>query len=201
MFFHPFTQVIRWLPAIRFTLCCQAELLQYLGIDVDIDGIGITQQRMAFCPLEITLVPVAHVLVRLRQLVVENTVVLLVHFPLIRVGFTLHELFTVLASPAGQKTNTGTGGGLVIDHKIRVISELSALPSALVNAGNFSREPNSIMTSWKGLQSPVGGTTGIRTESAGPRILGNRTIQHGHHIMTFKVSGVRQYQVGKRHRF
>lgn len=42
------------------------------------------------------------------------------------------------------------------------------MPSAFVNAGSFSRLASSISTSWNGLHSPVGGTTGMRTESTGP---------------------------------
>ena len=41
-------------------------------------------------------------------------------------------------------------------------------PSAVVNAGSFRREASSTRTSWNGLHSPVGATTGTRTESAGP---------------------------------
>jgi hypothetical protein len=41
-------------------------------------------------------------------------------------------------------------------------------PSAVVKAGSFRRDASSTSTSWNGLHSPVGGTTGTRTESAGP---------------------------------
>ena len=42
------------------------------------------------------------------------------------------------------------------------------MPSGRTKAGNFSRDASSISTSWNGLHSPFGGTTGMRTESTGP---------------------------------
>jgi hypothetical protein len=42
------------------------------------------------------------------------------------------------------------------------------VPSFVTKAGSFRRVPSSISTSWKGLHSPVGGSTGMRTESTGP---------------------------------
>ena len=65
MCLHAFAQVLRRLPAVRFSLRGETEFLQNLRIDVDIDGFGITCQHMAFGPFQVTLVPVTHVLVGL----------------------------------------------------------------------------------------------------------------------------------------
>ncbi len=123
---HPLTQMLRGLPAGRLALRGEAELLQYFGIDVDVDGFGITRQRMALGPFQVTLVPVAHVLVGLGQFVLEYAVVLLVHLPLPGIGFALHVFLTTLATPAGQEADAGTGRCFVIDYKIRVVAELAA---------------------------------------------------------------------------
>ena len=97
----------RRLLAVRLALRGEAELLQHFGIDVDVDRFGVTRQAVALGPFQVTLIPVAHVLVGLGQLVMEHAVVLFVHFPLLGVGLALHELLAALAAPAGQEADTG----------------------------------------------------------------------------------------------
>ena len=78
MCFHALAQMIGRLLAIRFALRRQPELLQNLRVNVEIDGFGVTQQRVALGPFQVALVPVAHVLVGTRQFIVKYAVVLLV---------------------------------------------------------------------------------------------------------------------------
>lgn len=100
--------------------------MQHLGIDVNQDRLGIAGQAVVLRPLQIALVPVAHVLVRLGQMVLEDAVVLLVHLPLFRIGLALEELLPALAAPAGQEADAGAGLGLVVDHEVGIVAELAA---------------------------------------------------------------------------
>ena len=90
---------------------------------MDVNGLDISRQSMALGPFQVTLVPVAHVLVGLGQLIVEYAVVFLVHLPLPGIGLTLHEFLATLTPPTGQETDAGSG--FVIDHKVRVVAEFA----------------------------------------------------------------------------
>ena len=109
-------------PALRR----HAELLQHFGVDLDHDRVGVAAQARPLRPLVIALVPVAHVLVGRRQLLLEHAIVLGVHLPLPRIGFALHELLAALAAPAGEEADARTGLGLVVDDEIGVVAVLAA---------------------------------------------------------------------------
>ena len=73
----------------------------------------------------ITLIPVAHVGVFGRQVMLMHAVVLGVHLPLLRVGRAHHALVTVFAAPAGQKALTGIRRSLKVHHEVRVVAEFA----------------------------------------------------------------------------
>ncbi len=56
---------------------------------------------------------------------VVDTVVLRIHLPLVGVGLALHELLPPLATPAGEEADTGAGFGLIVDHKVGVVTVLT----------------------------------------------------------------------------
>ena len=82
MHLQAFSQTLGRFTSLALALCCQAELLQHLRIEMDGNGFSVTRHTVSACPVQIALVPVAHVLVGLRQMVVIDAVVLLVHLPL-----------------------------------------------------------------------------------------------------------------------
>ena len=113
-----------WRPS-PLALRREAEVLQHLGIEVDQDRLGVARQAVALRPFQVALVPVAHVLVGPRQLVMEDAVVLGVHLPLVRIGLAAHEFLAALAAPAGQEADARAGLGLVVDDEVRVVAELA----------------------------------------------------------------------------
>ena len=118
-------QVLRRLPARPLALRGEPELLQHLGIELDQDRIVEAAHAHALRPFHVALVPVAHVLVRRRQLVVEHAVVVRVHLPLLRVRLALQELVAVLAAPAGEEADARARLGLVVDDEVGVVAELA----------------------------------------------------------------------------
>ena len=160
--------MLRRLARDALALRGEAEFLQHLRVQVDQDRLGVALDAVALRPLEVALVPVAHVLVGRRQLVVVDAVVLRVHLPLPRVGLAAHELLAALAAPAGEEADARARLGLVVDDEVGVVAELARAVRAARTPGTSRRPASSISTSWNGLHSPVGGTTGMRTESTGP---------------------------------
>ena len=63
---HAFTQIVRRLAAFTFAFGSEPEALQHLGVQVQVDRIGIAYQAMILRPVQVTAIPVAHVLERAR---------------------------------------------------------------------------------------------------------------------------------------
>ena len=100
---YALAQMVRRLLAGTFALRRAPKALQKLGVDVNDDRVLVAPYACFLRPLHIAQVPVAHVLVFRRHLVMEHAVVLLVHVPLLGVGLAAHRFFTALAAPARQK--------------------------------------------------------------------------------------------------
>ena len=157
---------------------------------MNINRFGVTRQAMMLRPFQVTLVPVAHVLVGLGQFIMKYAIVFFVHLPLIRVGFALHEFLTALAAPAGEKADTGTRFGFVIGDEVRIVTILT-LPCSLTNAGNFKRRPEFDQYFLKRFAFAGRWYDGDAHRINRTVVFGNRSIQHRHYIVTFQISGIR----------
>src|SRR4030095_9586778 len=93
--------MVRGLPAGPLALRREAEGLQYFGVQLDQDRLVETTHAHALRPVHVALVPVPHVLVRRRQLVVIDAIVVGIFFPLPGVRLALQELIAILAAPPG----------------------------------------------------------------------------------------------------
>src|SRR5262245_59767343 len=82
----------------------KAKALQYFGIKLDDYRIGKFPQFHFLRPIVISLIPVAHVLMRFRHHVVKHAIVLGIHFPLLGIWFANQWLVAILAAPADQET-------------------------------------------------------------------------------------------------
>ncbi len=129
---------------------------------------------------------------------VIDTGVLLIHLPLARIGLALEKLLAPLAAPAGQKTDTGTGGGLVVDHEIGIVAELAA--AVLLDEGR-QLEPGAQLDQHLLEGLALAARRHHRNTYRIDRTvkLGDRPIQHRHHIVPLQVGGVRQHQIGEGH--
>ena len=113
-----------------------------------------------------------------------HAVVLRIHFPLARIGFPAHEFLTTLATPARQKADARARLGFIVDDEIGVVTELAFAAWAhkgrkLETAGELNQH----------FLKRLALTTGWQHRNA-YRInqcikLGNRPVQHRHHIVTF----------------
>ena len=135
----PLAQVVGRLPRDPLALRREAELLEHFRVEMDQDRLGVALDPRALRPLEVALVPVAHVLVGRRQLVLEHAVVPRVHLPLPRIGLAAHELFAALAAPAGEEADARPRFRLVVDDEIRDNRETCACRRAGTKAGSPSR--------------------------------------------------------------
>ena len=135
-----------------------------------------------------------------RQVVLEEAAVLRVHLPLLRIRLAAQRLLAILAAPAGEEADAGAGRGLVVDDEIRIVAVLARAVGIDECREASSRPASSTSTSWNGLQSPVGGSTGTRTESTGPSNseIGRSSMRH--RVVPLEVGRVRQDQVGERRR-
>ena len=87
--FDALAQLLRWLAARRFTLCGQAKALQSIGIQSQLHRVVFLPPTFVFGEIQILAIPVAHVVHGLRHVVLENAIVLLIHFPLLGIGLAL----------------------------------------------------------------------------------------------------------------
>jgi hypothetical protein len=131
----------------------QAEELQRVGIQRQLDRVVALAPALVLGEVEVGAVPVAHVLLVFGHVVLEHAVVLGVHLPLLGVGLAAQVLGAVLAAPAHQEADAGLR--LEVDDEVGVVLELARAALGVVKAGNFRREASSISTSWNGLQSPA----------------------------------------------
>ena len=172
----------------------EAEFLQHFGIQVDQDRFAIARDAVALRPFQIALVPVAHVLVGTRQLVMEHAIVLLIHLPLVRIGFAEQRLLAALAAPARQKADAGAGFGLPVDDEIGIVAVL-ALAFLGDEGGQFQARAQFDQHLLERLAFAR-----RRQHRNAHRIhraveLRNRPVQHRHHIMALQISRVRQDQI------
>ena len=177
----------------------EAELLQHLGVQVHVDRLGVARHAVRPGPLEVALVPVTHVLVRLRQLVMEHAVVLRVHLPLPRVRLALEELLATLAAPAGQEADTRARRGLEVDDEVRVVAELAG-----AGLGDEGGQPEARTQFDQHVLERFAVTLGRHDRDAHrvarPVELGDRPVEHRQRVVALEVGRVRQYQVGERDR-
>ena len=78
---------------------------------------------MILCPVEITLIPVTHILKRSGQLILKDTVIFAIFFPLVLVRLAFHELVAVLAAPTRQKADSRAGVSFIVHNKIWIVFE------------------------------------------------------------------------------
>ena len=193
---HPLAQGVRRLFSGTLALRRQPETLQEFRVDVDHDRVFVAPDTHFLGPLHVTTVPVAHVLVFHRHLMMKDAVVLFVHLPLPGVGFPSHRFLATLAAPAGQETNTGSRGGFVVDDEVGIALEL-ARPIRLRECGQLEAASQFDQDLLKGLAFT------FRWQDGNPHCVnravefGNRPIQHGHAVMAFKIRRVRQDQIGE----
>ena len=126
VFVYAFAQGLRRPPCVRTAaLGSEAKFLQHFAIELDHHRVGEFSQLHFLRPFVIPLVPVAHPLMLFGHFVMEDAVVLRVHFPLIRIGFTNQRLAAVLAAPANEKALAGPRLGFEVDNEVLVAAELA----------------------------------------------------------------------------
>ena len=193
---NAFAQFIGRLTATALALGSQAKALQGVGVQRQLHRVALLAPALLFGKVQVSLVPVAHVVHALGQVVLEHAVVGRVGLPLLGVGLAAQVLVAVFTAPAHQKANAGLR--LEVHHKIRVAGELGC---------TFGRGEGWEFEAGRQLDQHLLERPALpqrRHHRHTHRIhrtikLRDRPVQHAHHIMPLQVSGVRQHQVGKGH--
>ena len=190
-------QMVGRLFAGTLALCGETEALQDLRIDMDHDGIVVAAQACLLRPFHIAPVPVAHVLVRVRHVILEKTIILFVHFPLLGVRFSAQGFLATLAAPACQKTDTRAWSGFIIHHEIRII-----LVFARTLGGGKGRKFETACQLDQYLLKRLALAFWRQHRNAHrihrPIEFRDRPVQHGHAIVALQIGCVGQDQVGER---
>ena len=179
------------------SLRCEPEALQHFRIQMHEDRVAPTPQTVALRPLHVTPVPVAHVAVGRRHLVLEDAIICGVHLPLFRVRLAAHRLLPVCAAPAGEKADPGARLGLVADDEIRVIDVL-ARAAGVDERGQLQAARKLDQDLLERLAFPGGRQHRHAHRVHGAVELGDRPVEHRHDVVALEVGGVRQNQVGER---
>ena len=127
---------------------------------------------------------------------VMHAIVLGVHLPLVRVRFAAYGFFTPLAAPTGQEANAGAWRGFPVDDEIRIVAVL-ALPVRVHESRQFQTRAKFDQHFLKRLAFSCWWNHGDTHRVHRTVEFRDRAVEHGHHVMAFEISGVRQNQVGE----
>ncbi len=176
----------------------EAELLQRLRIHLQ-DHLHrrVAEQRMLLRELEVVLVRVTVIAHVLRPAMHEETLVLDVALPLLRIGLAAQGFVAVLAAPSGKKPDARYF--LVVDDEILVVGELARAvgvgergklePGRQLDQ-NFLPRPDVAIRIDDGLPDRVRRCVG----------LGDRPVEQRDRVVALEVRRIRQDQVGEAHR-
>ena len=194
--FDTLAQFIGRLAARRFALRGQAKALQGIGIQSQLHRIVFLAPAFVLGEIQILAIPVAHVMHGLGHVVLKHAIVLLVHLPLLGIGFAFEVALALFAAPAHQEANTGCG--LKVDDEVGITLEL-AFTLGCGERGEFQARGDFDQHLLKRPAFAFGFDHRDAHRIHRAIVFRDRAIQHAHHVVTLKIGGVRQHQIGKGH--